>query len=243
MPLDTLTYSIRWLDPGFSMTPPKTELTLSDFDCTIDGERLIARPKGQYANETEARAALEPLLEAWTLQLELENGYRVEFRLSDSMAKEVRADGTTHHVVGLHTVLSMSDSLSIAVGARIPEPGLRYKAGPLTLKYLGHVRDLAAGRDKVTHIAYMVVTDLQSEFGDLPRAAKRLGVSRSLLEEIKKLSAGQHATEGRKTVASAVKLTNADLDWLGRAVRALVRRTAEVETGMTGLAQLTVADI
>jgi hypothetical protein len=243
MALATLTYDIRWLDPGFSMTPPKTELTLGDFDCTIEGAQLTARPKGQYANATEGRTALEPLLDTWALQLELENGYRVEFRLSGSLAKEAKADGTTHHQVGLHEYLSISDALSVDIGGRIPEPRGRYVAGPLTSKYLGYVRDLAAGRDKVTHIAYMVLTDLENEFGDRQRAAESLAVSRALLTEVGKLSAGQHETEGRKTVSDAVVLTSADLDWLGRAVRALVRRTAEVEAGATTLTQITVADI
>jgi len=67
-------------------------------------------------------------------------------------------------------------------------------------------------------------------------------VSSGLLDRVSGLASGQHPTEGRK-VAKADPLTDADLDWLRRAVPLLVRRAAAVESGTTGLPQLTLADV
>jgi hypothetical protein len=225
------------------MTPPKTELTLGDFDCTIEGDQLTAVPKGIYADASAGRAALEPHLREWELQLELDQGYRVEFRLSGSSAKEVAADGTKHYQVGLNEYLGFSSSVSADVGASIPAPIGGYQSGPLTSKYLARLRDLRAGRDKVTQVAYVIVSDLEQTYGGLPQAASNLQVSRGLLVEVKKLSSGQHPTEGRKSASGGVALTDENLAWLTRAVAQLVRRTALVEAGTVGLPQLTVADI
>jgi hypothetical protein len=173
MALELLTYEIRWLDPSLRMTPPKTEFTLGDFACTIDGDRLTAIPSHTYGDETSARAALEPHLRDWELQLELEHGDRAEFRLSGSMAKEVAADGTKHYQAGVNTYISITSSVSANVGAAIPAPVGGYRDGPLTTRYLPRLRDLRAGRDKVTQVAYAIVSDLNHTYGGLPQAALR----------------------------------------------------------------------
>jgi hypothetical protein len=243
MALESLTYEIRWLDPGFRMTPRKLELPVGDFDCFVDGDQITAVPKSVYPDARAGAAALEPHLRAWELQLELEQGHRVEFRLSGSAAKEVAPDGTKHYQIGLNEYIGMSSSVSVGLVAAIPAPAGGYQSGPLTSRYLVRLRDLRAGRDRVTQVAYAIVSDLEQTYGGLPQAAGTLQVSRGLLVEVKKLSSGQHPTEGRKSASGGVALTDENLAWLGRAVAHLVRRTAQVEAGTVGLPQLTVADI
>jgi len=100
------------------------------------------------------------------------------------------------------------------------------------------------GREKVTAAAWWIVTDIEHTFGsgDRGAAAKALSVSGKLLDCVSRLASGQHPTEGH-TVAKADPLTDADLDWLRRAVPLLVRWAAAVESGTTGLPQLTLADV
>lgn len=204
MALESLMYEVRWLDASFRMTPRKNEFTLGDFTCTIDGNQLIAVPGHTYVDEASARAALELHLRAWELQLELEHGHRAEFRLSGSMGKEVAADGTKHYQVGVNEYISIASSVSVDVRATLPAYVGGYRDGPLTSRYLPRLRDLRTGRNKVTQVAYAIVSDLTHTYGGLPQAASSLGVSRSLLVEVQKLrAAGTQPRAARPRAAAS----------------------------------------
>lgn len=239
-----LTYEVAWLTGPPSVLPPRQELSLGDFDCVLEGTVLTATPRGAYPTEAEATAAMEPHLRAWELELELDRGYRVEFRLTGSHAVDAEPGQPKHFVVGIGEHLTMSDSLQVTAHTDLPSPTATYQPTPRVQQLVIRLRDLREGREKAASAAYAILTDIEHTFGsgDRGAAAQALNVSSKLLTTLSRLASGQHPTEGRK-VAKADPLTDADLDWLRRAVPLLVRRAAAVESGATGLPQLTLADV
>jgi hypothetical protein len=245
MALKLLSYEIVWASANFRVTPPVTSQTLGDFDCEIEGNILTARPQdATYPTEAAGRASLEPHLRAWELQLELEYGYRVEFRTKGSSAEEPKEDGRREITAGINENVGCAlDSVSAIVTQKLPPPTVPYKPGPLTIKYRGRLRDVLAGRDKVPGAAYAILDDLEAEYSAKGGVCCALMVSDSLRKEINKVAGRRHPTAWRKTVPNAPQMTDADMSWLTRAMTRLVRRVAEVESGVDDLPLLTKADI
>jgi hypothetical protein len=236
---------VVWLTGGSRVVPVRRELVLGDFDCVLDGETLTATPRGTYHSDLEAEAALDPHLRTWELELELNRGYRMEFRFRTSSAvADGDNGGAAHHFLRARLSATAAVYAELSVHATLPDPTGMYRSSPLIEQYLTRLRDVREGREKITAAAYAVLTDLDHTFGDGDRAtaAKALGISSKLLTRVSVLSSGQHPTQGRKTVKAA-PLTATDLEWLRRALPVLVRRAAAVESGATELAQLTLADV
>jgi hypothetical protein len=245
--VEVLTYEIRWLNPAVRVLPAGQHVVLGEFDCTIDMATLTARPTSLFRTEEEAQGMFEPHLRAWELEIELETGYRIEFRLSSSHAVDGPAEpvGPTHHVVGLNDYLSMTDSLQVIVQSALPGPTGTYRVSPRVQVWLARLRDVRDGREKAPTGAYAVLTDLEQTFGSgsRTRAAAALNMSGHLLDKVAQLASGNHPLHGRKVTTTGPPLTDADLAWLTRAVVVLVRRAAAIESGATGLPQVTVADV
>ncbi len=245
--VEQLVYAVEWEAQDARIHSAHQELQIGDFDCVIDGTTMTARPRRTFATEGEADESLAPRLQSWAYDLELDHGQPVKFRLSESRSidEETGPITTRRRQVSASAALSFAGSLDISPSTLLPLPTGVYQHSVQVDALLQRWRDLRRGRAKVTVAAYDLFTDLEESYGqgDLRKAADRLNVSRSLLEEVSKLANGRHPTEARKVSNSGVRLTDADLARLCRAVLLLVRRAVAVESGGTELPQLTVADI
>jgi hypothetical protein len=237
---------VVWLTGGSRVVPVRRELVLGDFDCVLDGEALTATPRGTYHSDLEAEAALDPHLRTWELELELNRGYRMEFRFRTSSAVADGDDGgTTHHFLRARFSATAAVYAELSVHATLPGPNGMYRSSPLIEQYLTRLRDVQEGREKVPAAAYWFVTDLEDKFGngDQGAAARALHISSNLLRQVRTLSNREHPTKGRKTAKDIPPLTEEDLDWLWRVLPVLVRRAAAVESGAAELEELTLADV
>lgn len=122
--VDNLTYELRWLGPDVRIVPQSQEVTLGEFECSVTGTILSARPQAAFETAAEAQAQLEPHLRRWELQVELETGRRMEFRLSSShvVDRPAGVGGPAQHFVGVHDYMTISDSLSVAASSYLPPP-------------------------------------------------------------------------------------------------------------------------
>jgi hypothetical protein len=206
-----------------------------------------ARPRRDFATEDEAAASLEPYLQSWALDFELDHERPVEFRLTESRAvnEETGPIATKRRQVSVSAALSSSGSLEISSSTKLPPPTAMYRPSARVTSLVERLRDLRRGRAKVTVVAYDLFTDLEEVFGggDIRQAADTLHVSRGLLHEVSKLANGKHPTQARKVSKSGVQLTDVHLAWLHRAVLLLVRRAVAVESGVSDLPEFTVADV
>jgi hypothetical protein len=245
--VEVLTYDIRWLNPAVRVLPAGQQVVLGAFNCTVDETTLTARPTSLFRTAEEAQSMFEPHLRAWELEIELETGHRIEFRLSSSHAVDGPAvpGGPTHHMVGVHDYLSMTGSVQVIVQSSLPAPTGTYRDSPKVRVWLARLRDLLDGREKAPTSAYAVLTDLEQTFGSGSRArvAAALNVSGHLLDKVAQLASGNHPLHGRKVTAAGPRLTDADLGWLTRAVVILIRRAAAIESGASGPPQVTITDV
>jgi hypothetical protein len=173
-----LTYDVVWLTGASQVVPARQELVLGDFDCVLDGATLTATPRGTYHSDVEAEAALEPHLRAWELELELDRGYRMEFRFSTSSAVADNDDGeATHHFLRARMSATAAVSAELSVHATLPGPTGVYRASALTERYVNRLRDMREEREKVPAAAYWFVTDLEDKFGNGDRGAAARALS------------------------------------------------------------------
>ena len=215
---------------------------LGDFDCVADPVRLIAKPRGIYASEYEARLALEPLLHSWSAKAELVDRIPMSFHfvgseLTDGWPQPESGDAT--EPVDFDTVQSRhSDPVTlIRVIGQLPAPDPRWHGeSPLVRDLRLKARALADNRS-LPAVAHAMYDGIRAKYGGPGRAAVSLRVSTGLLEQVSKLS-GQASDR-----TNPITLADHQRAWLLEAMRSLARRVAEVEAGITALPTLTQGDI
>jgi hypothetical protein len=213
---------------------------LGDFDCVAGPVTLIAKPRGNYPSEYEARQALEPHLESWAAKAELVDRIPMSFHFVGSELTDRRPQaggGDAIEQVFFDAVQSHhSDSVTlIRVIGDLPAPdphwhGESRLARELRLRARGLADD-----SSLPSVAYAMYDGIRAKYGGPGRAAVSLGVSTGLLEQVSRLSGG---ARDRKP-ASSVTLSDQQRAWLVQAMRALARRVAEVEAGIGSLPTLT----
>jgi hypothetical protein len=105
------------------------------------------------------------------------------------------------------------------------------------------VRKSIYGEAESVAIAYWCLTELKSQYGGSNAAvAKRLKVSRNVLDTLGTLTARNDPRHGRKAAGATNPLTDKELFWLGDVTRSLVYRAAVVESGLNPRA-VTMADL
>ena len=106
-------------------------------------------------------------------------------------------------------------------------------------RYLGHLE----GREPLPGMAYFCFTVLQKMAGGNTNAARHFGVSNNVLVRIRTLSARKGGTGARKEDGRKAPYTPEEKHFLKSAIKALIHRAAEVESGPDpGRAKITLAD-
>jgi hypothetical protein len=91
--VDTLTYSFAVLDEGHDYAgaaPWKGRLGM--FECVLESGTLQARPTVHFSDVASAREALEPHLQSWEADAELEGNVRVEFRYESAQLIDLKPE-------------------------------------------------------------------------------------------------------------------------------------------------------
>ena len=210
---------------------------LGDFDCIADPVTLIARPRGHYTSEYEARLALEPHLQSWSAKAELVDRIPMSFHFvesesADRLPQPSGGDG----IDAVRRPRSHPVTL-IRVIEDLPAPDPHWHGeSPLARDLRLRARTLADD-SSLPAVAYAMYDAIRAKYGGPGRAATSLGVSTGLLEQVSKLSGGA------KDPANPITLSDQQRAWVLQAMRALARRVAEVEAGIAALPTLTQADI
>ena len=212
---------------------------LGDFDCIADPVTLIARPRGHYTSEYEARLALEPHLQSWSAKAELVDRIPMSFHFVESESADrvpqpgggdgIDVDAVLRHHSAPVTLIRVIEDLPA------PDPHWHGES-PLARDLRLRARTLADD-SSLPAVAYAMYEAIRARYGVPGRAATSLGVSTGLLEQVSKLSGGG------KDPANPITLSDQQRAWLLQAMRALARRVAEVEAGIAALPTLTQADI
>ena len=228
---------------------PALAVSTRHFDVGVEDKNVRFTFKTHHATERDARNAVADYIRAWELDVALHRGPNA-FKLMFDRA-EIHDRNPTPGVIAVAAgPVRFTVSLSEAKGTILlgsypspPTPGL--KSSPdiqsMFIRYIGY----REGKEPLTGMAYFCLTQFLSiAGGDIKTAANRYFISRQVLKQVRVLASTKGGSVARKTEGVNTDLTPQETRFLEGAVKAIIRRAAEVEFDCNAsLDKITIADI
>ena len=222
---------------SYENATPLSDCKSPEFDLTVDDNIARFELKKHYADEDEARAALEPLIRHWEFVSEIRGGpgsFRLRYTNPEIIdrnppppepgVQHIRASvhlGGTLSVKAEHTVLKTHYPPLPTGGPVDPDDDAVVK---MTRQYEMY----RLGRLSLAHMAYFCVTVLEEEYGGRVGAAKKCGVSKNVLDKIATLASEKGGEGARKARGADHEFTNKEKRFLNQAVAEIIIRAAQV---------------
>lgn len=216
----------------------------------IEDGLLTVSPAEHFAREREARAAVDPYLQAWEVDTALKTNpgtILFEFLRSTVVDRLPLPDGASRVIeVEAGAICIASATATLVVGRRnYPEPptgfGLTSEVQSVYRRWLAQRK----GGEPILSFAYFLVTLIESKAKDRKAAALQYGVDVAILKKVGELTAQRGDVSVARKVGKQGKhganLTAAETSFLEGVVRRLVRRLGEHAHG-GALEQITVLD-
>jgi hypothetical protein len=231
--VDTLTYSFAVLDEGHDYAgaaPWKGQLAM--FECELESGTLQARPTVHFSDVASAREALEPHLQSWEADAELDGNVRVEFWYESAHLIDLKPEPGLRFVgfealVRGRGVPSATDHI---LHNAYPSPPIGVeRETERARRFRERLRDFRNGRERVCVAAYWFASNIKRDFR--PNARQTLNVSSKVLTELNKIGGVDDPTESRKAGGEKRSLTPDEIRFVRNALPALARRVAHIEGG------------
>jgi hypothetical protein len=183
-----LEYFIRIPDTVELVTGLKEEGTIGPFDFSFKFHEAIFMPRVQFETAEDARAVLDPMLEAWRIQTVITLHYSMSFSY---MAHEVAAHPprTGEMAIRRRPRPMPPKFLRFVVEAdSYPPPPTHWGVDECTRDLVAHYEEsLNSTRTLLMH-AYAMVTRVEYEHGSLTVAAAKLAISLDVLKWVKTMA-------------------------------------------------------
>lgn len=243
-----LRYGIEALDDNVQYSDALTgEWTLTDaWSVQIESQTLTATPQQDFETIEDARRDLEPTLRAWEASAEARDRRRLKFKFRDGRSVRPNQPGEpATQTIGVNLVVDDTAHATVHPAAYPAPPSDFALTEPVetTLRIVRKMRR-AGGPDLAE--AYHLLTYLQAQFGAGSRAtaAKRLGLSRSVLDRLAQLASVNDPARRRKVTPRPDRpLTDLELTWIDQLGGLIAYRVGQVEAGAAHLPQLTMGDL
>lgn len=224
---------------------PPIEGRIGAFRYRLHESRLELWPEEHFPSEEAARAYIEPLLRGWELHVELTEGWRLRFRpLGASIVDLAPESGGAGTVSDSLEVLWSVEAATATRSDYPPPPSENVRESDNLHALRMRWRAAVDEHEPVLATSYWILTNIISTYGngDRKAAARRLRVTKRVLEKLGELSERQHAVHGRKVKSAATPLSDDELGWIMSTVPFLIYRAAQVEAGVAALPQLGMND-
>lgn len=120
--VEWLRYELK-VGQGFEFTdPPAVQFSPPGFTGELKDGVLTVRPVEEYSSEEEARVALEPHLEAWSMHALLGDGVRLSFQFRHAEVVDQEPKEGVHHVVVKMRSATSARATVTVVRRRYPQP-------------------------------------------------------------------------------------------------------------------------
>jgi hypothetical protein len=218
--------------------PPPVNWETAVFQAKLDRGVLRANLREHFATEAEARAAVEPFLQTWEIDIALEHGGR-EITFAFKQLYVVDRDPPPPPPPGVITGMvatSQGRGSTWATGqvtlkAYPPAPS-NFVAVPDVVTLWTRFEGFTKGREPLAAMAYFCFTVLKNSFGGRAGASKALAIDEDVLRKLSELSTNRgEAATARKMTRHLAPITATEARWLDAAVRALTRRVGEIAAG------------
>ena len=222
----------------YSKAPALSEST-RDFDIRLEDTKVRFAMKTHHATVRDAVDAAEKYIRAWELHVALKRGPNA-FTLRFDRPEIVDRNPTTGVVrvsanpVRFNVALSQPEvTVSLGSYPSPPSPGLARNPDveSMFIRYMGY-RD---GKEPLTSMAYFCLTVLESSAvkkkGETARkaAARQYCIANGVMNNVGTLCDKKGGRGARKAKGVHLELTQGEKRFLEDAVKAMIRRAAEVE--------------
>ena len=231
-----LNYKVRH-GPEFDYSGAKSLcVRTEEFDLQLTDEKARFAMRGHHATEQEARASVDDYIRSWELASALEfgpNAFRLEFDWAEIEDRNPTPGVVFVRPKPLRLSVAMGTPQIIVAPPVYPSPPSRSLARSpdvesMYLRYAGHHE----GREPLTSMAYFCLTVLEGSTGKgkrrLKAVARKYCIDQKVLTNLKRLASTKGGAGARKAEGLACELTPQEQHFLQMAVRAIIRRAAEV---------------
>ena len=217
-----------WVD--WSTAEP-LELHEDAFSVRVEDMRVRFLMKEHHATEDDACTAVEDYLRAWEFDAALRHdpgAFKLRFVRSEIEDRNP-APGTVH---ALASPITATAELGVARGTVLPPsypapPSTGLRSDPDVERMFNRYAKYRDRREPLTSMTYFCLNVLEESTGDRPKAAKRYGISKCVLDQLGNLSSIRGGSDARKAAGVHHDLTGQESQFLEAAVKAIIRRAAE----------------
>jgi hypothetical protein len=233
--VDKLRYRI---EPGsgadYEGAKPIT-LDLPECNITLDRDVAIITMTAGFDSFDLAKDAVEPYLRSWEVHAGLKQGSPVLTFKYDG------GEGTDTTGKKVYNVVSYADTLRILMPTRreYPHPPRSFAATEEVQQMWNRYCGWLHGREPLDSMAYFCLTVVEKRFGGRSEAARKLNMSKKVVERIGCLT----SRLGDRKATTLRPHTTAEQAWLVEAVRVLILRLGEYETGRSPRTKITMSGL
>ncbi|MFN2397905.1 MAG: hypothetical protein ABR543_04575 [Gemmatimonadaceae bacterium] len=218
--------------------PPSLQFETDLVRASLGNGQLALRLKTPITSETDAVAAVAPLLQAWEIRSGLRAGRpEIQFEFQRAEYIDLDPDGPgPHKKIAVSRTLAVAvDSVLERVSTEYPEPPLDFAVDPDVEALWQRYQDYKSRNEPLLAMAYFCHTVFVALGGGNKRAAaKSFQVDQSVLRQLSELT----SIRGTKLTARKVDsqftgrpLTMREEEWVDAAVRLMIRRLGEARAG------------
>lgn len=248
--VQTMHYEIS-SEEGISYRDPEP-LSFSNHLGTFDTaeNKLRISPAEHFADEEEARRAIEPFLRAWEIDADLRSNVgriRFKFERVALVDRDPPPPGSSAviHVKAASMVL-LGGSVSIHVThKKYPEPPKTFSATPEVQHAYRRWLGFRFGKEPLQSMAYFVLTLLESAAGGRQPASRAFQIDSLVLGTIGRLSSTRGDEGTARKAGPGIQfqdLSGAEKQWLEEAIRRVIRRLGEHASGAS-LTLISMSDL
>lgn len=247
----SLRYKLRPSDQVTYVSPPSVGFETEEVRFRLADGKLTCEMKTHVSTAEEARAVVEPVLQAWEVDADLRwnrGELRFEFDGADIIDRSPLPPGVIRghaHVLAGVAAISGVGTVSVHVTrAHYPEPPGTFRLNPdaesILLRYQGYL----GGREPLLSMSYFCLTVLEANAGSRASAAMTYGIERTVLGKMGELTSrrGDRSSARKATPGPVQPLTGPERAWLEAALKALIWRLGDTRDA-TALPLITLADL
>jgi len=237
---------------SYEKAPPLRYCESPEFDLTVNDDIARLAFKTHYADEDEARAAVEPFIKHWEFEATLQRGPSyfslryIEAEIIDRNPSPPEPGvGNTGALYALGSITANGGVMLLSPHYPPPPTGGSVDPDdPYVAKMKRRIDEYRLQRSKLPDMAYFCVTVLEDKYGGRKNAARKCGVSEEVLNEIGRLSSTKGGEDARKAAGADDEYTDQERRFLIQAVTDVIFRAAQVAADDSqSLPQITLADL
>jgi hypothetical protein len=221
----------------FGKARPMT-LTADDFGLELVDDVLTATPQDHFATIEEARAGIEPFLDAWSAHARLERARRVVgFEFEDAKVID-RTDGSRVYASVARASAAAANAAILVEDGVYPAPPVDFRTDLVLDAILARLADLDGHRTSITDATYWVVTRVEAAYGSSSgsqvraSAATALGLETRILDDMGRLASQNDPILGRKAKGTPRELTENEKAWMRAAIVLVAKQVGTFNAGI-----------